>query len=49
MKFAEPRPYADPEKAAQRIPQLANAFEPILEGRIYAGPPFLGPDLLFLT
>lgn len=35
MKFAEPRPYADPEKAAQRLLQLAHAFEPVQDGRIY--------------
>lgn len=35
MKFAAPRPYADPEKAAQRILQHAHAFEPVQDGRIY--------------
>ena len=35
MKYTEPRPYADPEKAAQRILQLARAFEPVQDGRIY--------------
>ena len=35
MKFAEPRPYADPEKAAPRLLQHAHAFEPVQDGRIY--------------
>jgi hypothetical protein len=35
MKFAGDRPYADPEKAARRLMQHAQAFEPIQEGRIY--------------
>ena len=35
MKFAEPRPYADSEKAAQRLLQHAHAFEPVQDGRIY--------------
>ena len=35
MKFAEPRPYADQEKAAQRLLQHAHAFEPVQDGRIY--------------
>ncbi|KJC62476.1 hypothetical protein UP10_03985 [Bradyrhizobium sp. LTSPM299] len=35
MKYAEPRPYADPEKAARRLLERANAFEPIRDGRIY--------------
>lgn len=35
MKFAEPRPYADPEKAARRLMEHAQAFEPIQDGRIY--------------
>jgi hypothetical protein len=28
-KFVEPRPYADPEAAARKLMELANAFEPI--------------------
>ena len=35
MKFAEARPYADPEAAARRIMEHARAFEPIQDGRIY--------------
>ena len=35
MKFVEPRPYADPEAAARKLMELANAFEPIQDARIY--------------
>ena len=35
MKFVEPRPFADPKIAARKLLELANAFEPIQEGRIY--------------
>jgi hypothetical protein len=31
----EKRPFADPEIAARKLIELANAFEPIQEGRIY--------------
>jgi hypothetical protein len=34
-KFVQPRPYADPEAAADKIVELAHAFEPIQDGRIY--------------
>jgi hypothetical protein len=34
MKYATARPYADPEKAARRILEIANAVEPI-QGRIH--------------
>jgi hypothetical protein len=34
MKFATTRPYADPEKPARRILEIANAIEPI-QGRIH--------------
>lgn len=34
MKFTTDRPYADPEKAARRILELANAVEPV-QGRIH--------------
>ena len=34
MKYATDRPYADPEKAARRILEIANAVEPI-QGRIH--------------
>jgi hypothetical protein len=32
---AEPRPYADPEKAAQRIVEIASTVEPVQDGRIH--------------
>lgn len=35
MKFTTDRPFADPEKAARRLMQHANAFKPIQDGRIY--------------
>ena len=35
MKHVPDRPYADPEKAARRLLEHAQAFEPIQEGRIY--------------
>jgi hypothetical protein len=35
MKYATDRPCADPEKAARRLMEHAQAFEPIQEGRIY--------------
>jgi hypothetical protein len=35
MKFVEPRPFADPQVAARKLLELANAFEPIQDGRIY--------------
>jgi hypothetical protein len=31
MKYATVRPYADPEKAARRILEIANAVEPVQE------------------
>jgi len=34
MKFVTGRPFADPEVAA-KIVELANAFEPLQDGRIY--------------
>jgi hypothetical protein len=34
MKYAAPRPYADPEKAARRILEIANSVEPV-QGRIH--------------
>ena len=34
MKYAADRPYADPDKAARRILEIANAVEPI-QGRIH--------------
>ena len=35
MKFVQPRPYADPDAAARKIMELAHAFEPGQDGRIY--------------
>ena len=35
MKFVTNRPLADPEKAARRLMEHAQAFEPIQYGRIY--------------
>ena len=32
MKFAEPRPYADPDKVARKLIEIANAVEPV-QGR----------------
>jgi hypothetical protein len=35
MKFAAERPYADPEKAARKLVEIANAVEAVQEGRIF--------------
>ena len=35
MKYSTDRPYSDPDKAARRLMEHAQAFEPIQEGRIY--------------
>ena len=35
MKFATDRPYADPEKAARKLVEIANSFEAGQDGRIY--------------
>ena len=35
MKFATDRPYADPEKSARKIVEIANSVEPGQQGRIY--------------
>jgi hypothetical protein len=35
MKVIDPRPFADPEAAARKLVELANAFEPVQDGRIY--------------
>ena len=34
-KFVQPRPYADPEVAARKLLELAHAFEPMQDGRIF--------------
>ena len=35
MKFVEPRPYADPEVAARKLLEIANATEAVQDGRIH--------------
>jgi len=35
MKFVEPRPFADPDAAARKLAELANAVEPVQDGRIH--------------
>ena len=35
MKYAETRPYADPEKAARKLLEIASTIEPVQDGRIY--------------
>ncbi len=35
MKFVAARPFADPEAVARKLLELANAFEPIQDGRLY--------------
>jgi hypothetical protein len=35
MKFVADRLFADPDAAARKLVELANAFEPIQDGRIY--------------
>jgi hypothetical protein len=35
MKFIDPRPFANPDAAARKLMELANAFEPVQDGRIY--------------
>ena len=35
MKFINDRPYSDPEKAARKIVEIANATEAVQDGRIY--------------
>jgi len=35
MKFATERPYTDPEKAARKLVEIANAVEPVQDGRIF--------------
>ena len=35
MKFATDRPYADPEKAARKLIEIANAVEAVQDGRLY--------------
>ena len=35
MKFVEKSRFADPDAAARTLMELANAFEPVQDGRIY--------------
>jgi hypothetical protein len=35
MKFATDRPHADPEKAARKLIEIANAVEAVQDGRIF--------------
>ena len=35
MKFVAPRPFADPEAAAQKLMEIANAVEAVQDGRIF--------------
>ena len=35
MNFVEPRPYADPEVAACKLLEIANATEAVQDGRIH--------------
>jgi hypothetical protein len=35
MKFVADRPFADPDATARELMELANAFEPVQDGRIY--------------
>lgn len=35
MKFAEPKPYADPEVAMKKLLDIASTVEPIQDGRIH--------------
>ena len=35
MKYSEARPYADPERAARRIVEIAITVEPVQDGRLH--------------
>jgi hypothetical protein len=35
MKYVDTRPYADPEKAARKLLEIANATEAVQDGRIH--------------
>jgi hypothetical protein len=35
VRFAKPRPYADPEVAMKKLLEIANSVEPIQDGRIH--------------
>ena len=34
-KFVQPRAFADPEAAAQKLMEIANSVEPVQDGRIF--------------
>jgi hypothetical protein len=34
-KYVQPRPYANPEAAARKLLEIANAIEPVQDGRIF--------------
>jgi hypothetical protein len=44
MKFVNARPYADPDTAARKIVEIANALEPCMVGRLLvdAAAPYRG-------
>jgi len=47
MKFVGDRPYADPEKAARRLIEIASTVQPVQDGRVYVeliNGPFLFKD-----
>ena len=47
MKYSEARPYADPERAARRIVEIASTVEPVQDGRLHVeliNGPFLFKD-----
>ena len=47
MKYSEARPYADPERAARRIVEIASTVEPVQDGRLHVeliNSPFLFKD-----
>jgi hypothetical protein len=35
MQFVAPRPFGDPDAAARKLLEQANAFEPVQDGRVY--------------
>jgi hypothetical protein len=35
VKFAEPRPYANPEAAIRKLLEIANSVEAVQDGRIH--------------
>jgi hypothetical protein len=35
MKYLEPRPFADPEAAARKLLEIANATEAVQDGRLH--------------